>query len=167
MGTPRPMPCSARRGGVVVIGQVVRPGRGHSAHAGAGSGFRTSNSPRSWLVHARRGGREDTRQARCPGCGWSAGEGGRALHRQQAPAVAGLRTLGRWRSYLALAPPGRCHTMLAGEGWRSAGKQLASVAAGSRTLVRLGGYRAGRTPRLWPVRAGWGCVGPGWRPGRG
>ena len=56
VGTPQPMPQSARRGGLEAIGQAALPGSGRSAHAGAGGG---------------------------------------TLDRPLAPAVTGLRTLGR------------------------------------------------------------------------
>ena len=57
VGTPRPMPYSARRGKVEVIGRAARPGRGRSTYAAAGRGYLTGSSPRSRLVRARRDGR--------------------------------------------------------------------------------------------------------------
>ena len=151
MATPRVMPLSARRGGVEVFRQAIRPGRDGCAHAGAGggtldrqgapavAGSHTVGRGRSYLTvetpwpmphGARRGRVEVTGQAVRPGRAWCvhAGVGGRTLDRQGAAVVAGLRTP-----------------------WREVGRWIGSA------------------PRSWPVCARRGGGGATWecrRPGR-
>ena len=77
--------------------------------------------------------------------------GGRTLVRQYTPAVAGLRTPGRRRSYLALgtplpmpcsASPGYGRSAHAGVGGRTLDRQDAPVVPGLRTPGREGGGRS-------------------------
>ena len=139
------------------------PGRQHApAGAGLCTperegGHLAGNMPRLWLVCAGRGERGDTSHAARPGCGQSAHDGarGRTLGRQHAPcscgrstlagargrtpgrqhalAVAGLRTPGRGRSYLAAGRPGCSLSTPAGAGGRTLGRQHGPAVAGLRT----------------------------------
>ena len=116
----------------------------------------TGSSPPSWLVRARRAG-------------------GGTLGRQGAPAVVGLHTLGRGRSYLrAETPqsmpwlwPGCAH--LGGRMGAGQGSAPWSWPVGARRGGRLGAGQ-GSTPRSWPVGARWGGrlgAAQAARPGRG
>ena len=62
--------------------------------AGRGANHRGGSPPRSWLVRARRGGREDTSQLACPGYGRSAhsGAGEELADVGDAPADATQRS---------------------------------------------------------------------------
>ena len=155
MGTPRPIPYNAFRGGVEVIGQAARPGRGRSAHAVAGGEYLTGRSPRLRLVRARQGGREDTGQAKRPGCGRSAhaGAGCRALDKQHAQAVASPRTPGGGRSYLTVGTP---HPMPynARRGGVEVIGQAALPSRGRHAHAGAGGgFVTARSPRSWLGRA--------------
>ena len=76
MGTARPVAYSARLGGMKASRQGARPGRGRTAHAGAG-------------------GRSLGKQHTGYGHPAHAGAGGRMLDTQDAPDVAALPTPGR------------------------------------------------------------------------
>ena len=155
MESPRPMSHGARRGQVEVTGLVACPGRGLCAHAGAGEELPdgvpprpipcracrgggggcppAGYTPRSWLVRARRGAREDTRLARRPGRGRLAhsGPGGRGSVETSrltphsasqggadVPVVAGARTPGRWEDTRLARRPGRGRLAHSGPGGR-------------------------------------------------
>ena len=151
------MPFSARRGAVVVCWQVVRPGCGRCAHAGAGgrtldgldapaeASLPTPGRGRSYLrvelpelmpSSARQGGVEVTRQAVCPVLSWCApaGAGGRTLDRQPSPGMAGPRTPEQGTELPDVEDP--------------------PADATQRWPGRSGSRRGGCTPRLWLLRAG-------------
>ena len=167
MESPQPMSHSARRGEVEITGLAACPGCGWCAHAGAreelpdggtapadatlrlpgrGGCHPVGCTPWSWLVRARRGRREDTRQARRPGRGRFAHSG---------PRGGGGVTCRSRR-------PGQRHTAPAGAGRTSRSWLVRARQGGGRTRDR-------QAPRLWLVRTPWGEGGAacGWRrPGR-
>ena len=153
-----------------------RPGFGRSAHAGARGrtpgrqrapavavlrkpgregGHLAGSTPRLWPVCARRGEREDTRQASRPGCGCSAHARarGRTPGRQHAPAEAVLRPPGREEGHLAGSMPRLWPVYARRARGSTAGRQPAPAEAVPRPPGREGGHLAGSTPRLWPVCA--------------
>ena len=149
--------------------------------------------PWLWPICARPGGGEVTWQWGRPARSRSvlARAGGRTLGRQHALVVAGLRTPGRGRSYLAVGTPrqrpvracrgGREDTRQAphpssdrsaraGAGEKIPGNGDAPAAAPLCVPGREGGHQAGSMPRLWPVcarRGGGGATWRLWRPGSG
>ena len=94
-------------------------------------------------------------QAARPGCGRPAlaGAGGRTLGGQQAPAVAGVHTPGRGRSYLAVGTP-QLQPFSASWGVREDTRQAVRP-GGGRSAHAGAGWRtlAGSTPRSWPFCA--------------
>ena len=160
---------------------LCKPGRegGHGA----------SNTPRLWPVCARQAGGEATWRWGRPGCSRSvlAEAGGRTPGGQHAPGVAGLRTPGRGRSYLAVgtprllpvracqggredtrqpARPGRGRDAHAGAREKLRGCGDAPVAAVQCLPGREGGHQAGSTPQPTPVCARRGGGEATWRLGR-
>ena len=114
MQTPRPMPYCARWGGVEVIEQFVRPGRGHFAHAGEGGGIPDRQTAPAVAVPRtawRQGGHWTGKMPRlCPVFAHRGGGG----------------ATWRWRR------TGSCHFVLNMAGWSPTGRQAAPVVAGSR-----------------------------------